>query len=253
MFKAWVMGWGNPLPLRVVTEIAAARAKLPPDHQLIIGHGSGSFAHAPALRYQTMDGFTKKDSLMGMAITQDSAAQLNRIVVKEFLAQELPAVSFLFSNTLVTHQKKVQHWCGEVLWKYLQKGLWPVTGGDVIVDAQQGCTIWSTEKILNYLAKVSLEQGYQIDRIVHVTEVDGVLDKSGAVIPEVTSRNLGEIRQQINGVKGFDVTGGMWHKIEESLDLAKQGITSAIVSGMKPNLLYNSLAHHQIQGTIIHA
>ena len=138
---------------RLVDEVNRASRKS--SKTFIIGHGAGSFAHVPALRYKTKDGFVNGESRMGMAITQDSAAKLNRIVVEDFLAAELPAVSFSFSNTLVTKKEQKQGWGGQVLEQYLEKGLLPVVYGDVIVDIQQGCTIWSTEKIFSFLASFS--------------------------------------------------------------------------------------------------
>lgn len=234
---------------RLVREIA--RAKSESSEQMIVGHGQGSFAHSPALRYKTMNGFINKESPIGMAITQDSAAQLNRIVVKEFLSEQLPAVSFLFSNSMVTKKQHALHWSGDVLDQYLEKGLLPITGGDVLVDEEQGCTIWSTEKVLSYLAEYYQNNNHSVKKVIHVTEVEGVLDSQGKVISKITRKNQNEVKKHINGTKGFDVTGGMWHKIEESLQLADKGISSVILSGMQKNNLYNCLVGKDFTGTVI--
>jgi isopentenyl phosphate kinase len=234
---------------RLVKEIYVAKKKV--DADFIVGHGQGSFGHAPALRYKTMDGFINKDSLMGMAITQDSAAQLNRIVVKSFINEHLPAVSCMFSNMLVTKDTKAEHWCSAVLDQYLEKGLLPISGGDVIVDSSQGCTIWSTEKVLNFIAEQYQAQGRTIQYVIHVTEVDGVLDAQNKVIPQITSETASSAYQLINGTKGFDVTGGMKHKIEESLSLAHSGINSVILSGLIKGNLQNFLLGETFVGTTI--
>jgi isopentenyl phosphate kinase len=235
---------------QLVTEIVRAQ------HQTgglyIVGHGQGSFAHAPALRYKTMDGFINEDSRMGMAVTQDSAAQLNRIVVQEFLAHSIPAVSFYFSNSMVTDSDKAKHWCGDVLEEYLAKGMVPITGGDVLVDSTKGCTIWSTEKILGYIAEHFIDSDkYSIQKIIHVTEVAGVLDASGAVIPHITEENIREVEKLIGVTKGFDVTGGMAHKIEESMKLAAAGMQVGIISGLKKDALFHSLIGDTVVGTAI--
>lgn len=235
---------------RLVKEIAAAQKKT--GEMFVIGHGQGSFAHAPAMRYRTKEGFVSEDSKIGMAITQDSAAQLNRIVVKEFLSQDLPAVSYYMSNAMVTQSNKAKDYTAAVFLEYLEKGLLPITGGDVLVDAKQGCTIWSTETVLSHLIDVALEAGYSVNKIMHVTEVDGVLDAAGKVIPEITKKTREDVKKLIGQTKGFDVTGGMWHKIEESLSLADRGVTSMIVSGMAPQNVYtllvgdNGVAHTRI-------
>ncbi|MFH1959355.1 MAG: isopentenyl phosphate kinase [Patescibacteria group bacterium] len=233
---------------RLIEEIARARKET--KSLFILGHGQGSFAHVPALRYKTIDGFINGDSLIGMAITQDSAAKINRIVVEECLSQELPAVSFTFSNTLVTKNKKKQSWDGQVLEQYLFRGLLPVTYGDVIVDSAQGCTIWSTETIFSFLAQwLGQNTNYRVKKVVHVNEVAGVLDNDGQMIPEILMENMVEVKKAMTKTKGFDVTGGMWHKIEESLKLAKQGIEIFIISGLKKDNLYKVLTNQECEGT----
>lgn len=235
---------------RLVKEIAKAQKEI--GSAVIIGHGQGSFGHAPALRYKTMEGFINKDSVMGMAITQDTAAQLNRVVVQKLINEHVPAVSFLFSNTLITKARKADRWCFDVLATYLESGLVPVTGGDVIVDAEQGCTIWSTEQVLSHIAQhFGQEHHYSIGRIIHVTEVDGMLSSAGQLIAKVNRANEQEVLEHLNGTKGFDVTGGMGHKIDESLQLLDKGVESYIISGLKKNNLYSALTNNGWVGTHI--
>jgi len=235
---------------RLVGEIASAKQEKP-DQMLIVGHGQGSFAHVPASKYQTMAGFINEESLLGMAIVQDSAATLNRLVVHEFIKHELPAVSFYASNTIVTDNRKKLFFCADVIKEYLQKDLLPVTCGDVLVDRKQGCTIWSTEKILAFLADYFLEQKIEINKIIHVTEVAGFLDKQGQLVPEITAETWPKISRDLRNTRGFDVTGGMGLKIEESLILAKKGIESVIISGMLKGNLYWALTDQDCVGTTI--
>ncbi|MFA6814401.1 MAG: isopentenyl phosphate kinase [Patescibacteria group bacterium] len=235
---------------RLIGEIASAKQEKP-EQMLIVGHGQGSFAHVPASKYQTMDGFINEESVLGMAIVQDSAATLNRLVVHEFIKHELAAVSFYASNTIVTNKRKELFFCADVVKEYLEKGLLPVTCGDVLVDRKQGCTIWSTEKILAFLADYFLKQKIEINKIIHVTEVAGFLDKQGQVVPEITAETWPEISQDLRHTRGFDVTGGMGLKIEESLTLAKKGIKSVIISGILKNNLYWALTGQDCVGTTI--
>ncbi|HNV45294.1 hypothetical protein KBB59_01080 [Candidatus Woesebacteria bacterium] len=235
---------------RLVGEIASARQENP-QQMLIIGHGQGGFAHVPATKYQTMAGFINEESRLGMAVVQDTAATLNRLVVHEFIKHELPAVSFYASNTIVADQREKLHFCPDVVKEYLDKDLLPITCGDVLVDRQQGCTIWSTEKILAFLADYFLQQGVKVNKIVHVTEVAGFLDKQGQLVPEITAKTWPKFRQDLRHTRGFDVTGGMGLKIEESLNLAKLGIESVIISGMLKNNLYWALTNQDCVGTTI--
>lgn len=240
----------NDVLERLVEEIARAHRET--GEQYIIGHGQGSFAHAPASRYKTIDGFIHPESKMGMAITQDSAAQLNRIVVSEFLRNELPAVSYMMSNTLITKEKEAHRWDSSVLEQYLSDGLFPITGGDVISDVSQGCTIWSTEQVLGFIAEtLAHNTDYAVSRLIHVAELGGVLDAEAKVVAHLTRKNWPNIQKLIGKTKGFDVTGGMGHKIEESLVLADQGISVQIVSGLQADNLYAALIGKKCPGTMI--
>lgn len=237
---------------RLTKEIAKAYKKM--DGHLVVGHGSGSFAHVPATRYKTMDGFVGPQSRLGMAITQDSAAQLNRIVVQELLKQDIPAVSLYASNSLVTKNGQAESYFVDVFREYLRKELVPVVSGDVIVDSEKGCTIWSADTILPFFAQEFQKHNWEVSRLIHVTSTPGVFrdinNPDAGIFESITLKNAEEVKAAMGEVKGFDVTGGMWTKIEESLALAKNGVESVILSGDKPNALYNALLG-KAEGTMI--
>lgn len=245
---------------RLVKEIAQAQKEK--NLCLVIGNGAGSFAHVPASRYETIKGFISDESKIGMAITQDSAARCNRLVVKACLEQELPAVTLAPSNSLVTNQRQAEHYFSKVFEEYLRLGLLPVTYGDVIVDTDQGCTIWSTDKVFTFFARKFVEAGWEVKKIIHVTEaegvwkaVDGTIETSEngekVIYDRITPDMKDEVKAAMQEVKGFDVTGGMWHKLEESLSLTELGIESHIISGLKPGVLYQALIGEAAGGTVI--
>lgn len=236
---------------RLAGEISRANKKMR-DTKVILGHGQGSFAHAPAMRYRTMEGFVSADSKIGMAITLNSVNQLHRHVLEELINQEIPAVSWRVNNTVITQNSFAESFYLDNLLEILSKDLLPVTCGDVMIDSRQGCTIWSTETVFSFLVKELTKQKFSISRIINVGEVSGVLDSTGSVIPSITSKNASRVAKLINGTKGFDVTGGMWHKVQESLNLASElGISSAIISGSQPETLYNCLVGREFVGTLV--
>jgi isopentenyl phosphate kinase len=244
------MSLRSDLLQRLVKEIAIAKTRMP-DELLIVGHGQGSFAHVPASKYHTLDGFINKDSAFGMAVVQDSAATLNRLVVREFLKNQLPAVSFYASNTIVSQQRVATSYYMDVLWHYLENGLLPVTCGDVLVDSQQGCTIWSTEQILSFFAKYLGERGLAVSQIIHVTEVPGFLGRNGQIVKRITKKTWPMLQKMLTNTKGFDVTGGMGLKVEESLALAESKIKSYILSGTIKDNLLAALTKQRFLGTEI--
>lgn len=238
---------------RLIQEVRESQELI--DETIVLSHGAGSFAHVPAAQYGTIDGFRDDQSRLGMAIVQDSAAQLNRIVVGECLKEDMPAVSLCPSNSLVTKNKQAQTFFTDVFREYIHQGLVPVAYGDVIVDSEIGCTIWSTDKVLSFFAKKFIENNWQVKKIIHVTQVAGVYKNlkkpKDGIFELITPKNAGEVQRSMGVTKGFDVTGGMWHKIEESLEMAVHGVETIILAGEKPNLLKNALIDGTFSGTRI--
>ncbi len=220
------------------------------EYQIIVGHGGGSYPHVPAMKYRTMEGVIDHESVYGAAVVEDAAAQLNRIVVAEFLKQKLPAVSVNPSSCLILNQRIKEQYFTLAIKKMLELGMIPVIYGDVLLDKTQGFTIWSTEQLLNFLAEQLLSEGMAIDKIIHCGETDGFLI-GGEVIPEITTANFMEMKKNITVTEGFDVTGGMLHKIEEALRTAQQGIDSYIIGGNHGGNLYRAIVGDPFIGTRI--
>lgn len=241
---------------RLVQEVKSAwEATKNTGEFLVVGHGAGSFAHVPAAQYDTINGFKDESSRLGMAVVQDSAAHLNRLVIQEFLSQNVPAVSFCPSSTALTAHKAKQSFEIQVLLEQLKNGLLPVPYGDVITDTEIGCTIWSTDSILVHLATQMQYQGWQVSKIVHATQVAGVLhdlsDPTQGMFETITPDNAEAVKEKISATNGTDVTGGMWGKISESLRLVESGVETVILSGDTPGMLEKCLRGEEFVGTRI--
>lgn len=226
--------------------------------KIILGHGAGSFAHIPAAKYKTIGGLYNmglkdtvgyRNSLFGTSVVEDAARRLNAIVISKFLAKKLPAFPFSPASFIYSDTKNCVTSYFDPLIEALKVGVIPVVYGDVIMDRKLGCTIFSTEKILSLLAK-KLRKKYKI-RMIYCTDVDGVYNDMGKVIPKITGKNLKSIKSAILGAKGVDVTGGMLHKVQESLAIAeKYDIDTYIVNGLKKDVLYKSILGTKM-GTLI--
>ncbi len=233
---------------RLGGEIKAALKVFP--CAIVIGHGAGSFAHTPAKKYQTKKGLINSKSLMGMTIVEDAARTLNDILVKIFIKGNLPVfpfspASFIISDTQVSNKSYL-----DPIKQALLTGSHPVIYGDVIMDRGQGCTIFSTEKVLSIVAK-KLVRDYKI-RMIYVTDVNGVHDEKGNIIPVITNKNFNQLKSSIIGAKSVDVTGGMLHKVEQALSLAKKyDISTSIVNGNEKNSLKNAVMGKKTTGTRI--
>lgn len=219
--------------------------------RLVVGHGAGSFAHVPAKRYQTHKGIINGESYRGIAEVADVAAQLNRIVIKKLLEKGVNAISISPLSIIVAQNHELQSLCTESIEQTLRLGLLPVLYGDQILDTEIGCTVYSTEKILGYLAVNLKKKGYSVERIIHCGQTNGVLDSQGHTIPLITSDTIDNYRTMVGSSNGTDVTGGMIHKVEETLALAKAGIPGLIIDGIEHGSLSKAIKGETVLGTRI--
>ena len=219
---------------------------------IVVGHGGGSYPHVPAEKYRTIEGKVNGQSVYGAAMVEDAAAQLNRIVVGEFLKQKLPAVSLNPSSCLTLENREVKAYFSDSLRSMLDLKMIPVIYGDTVFDSRQGFTIWSTEQLLGLLAEKLLNSEFAVEKIIHCGETDGFL-VDGEVLSEITKKNFKEVKKSVHATEGFDVTGGMLHKIEEALATAEKGVDSYIVGGNHGGNLYRAIVGGDFIGTKIGA
>lgn len=231
---------------RLASEIHKARRRT--NMLFIVGHGGGSYPHVPAKKFKTAQGILGKESYQGIAKVQDAAARLNRIVVHELINAKEDAVSFSPSSFMVAKDGQIKKAFLDPLLRLLDFGMLPVVYGDVLLDLKMGCSIASTEKILNFLA-LKLKDKFKVKKVIHCGKTNGVYNKKGKTIAKINTKNFGKIRAEIGSSEGIDVTGGMIHKVKEALTLAKKGIPSAIINGGISNELLNVLLDKPHRGT----
>lgn len=224
---------------RVAREI---KKSLSPDFDLIIGHGSGSFGHTVASKYQTQKGIINKNSVWGLSLVADAAITINRIVISEFLKAKLPVVSFAPASFLVAKDKKLNKVFVRQIETSLKIGIIPVVYGDIVLDINRGFCIFSGETTLDILAK-TLKNHYQKVTVVLCGDTDGVLDVQNKTIERINQKVFKKFSAVIGQSAGVDVTGGMFHKVKTSLDLAsKFGIETHIINGRTSQKLKNVLS-----------
>ena len=125
--------------------------------------------------------------------------------------------------------------------KLLEENLLPVPYGDVAIDIEKGCCIISTEEIFRYLSdKIDATKIITAGKVDGVFTSDPVNDPNAKLIPEITSKNFADIKNCLTGSDGIDVTGGMLHKVELLLEMAK-GREVVIINGNKPGILKSCL------------
>jgi len=243
----------NPRALAIIVkEIKKVRAQT--NKLLILGHGAGSFGHTVAKKYDTVNGAKSAKDVFGLAKVADSAIELNRYVVKALLAQKLPAVSLSPCSNLLANNKQFKQGFFKTLKQLLKLSGLPVVYGDVVLDTTIGATIFSTEKVLAAIGQeLQTDPAFKVEQIIHCGQTVGVYDQDGQTIPLINSRNFNQIKPYLNGSHGVDVTGGMIHKVEESLKLAQQGIPALIIDGIEQGSLSRAIKGQSVPGTRVEA
>jgi isopentenyl phosphate kinase len=234
---------------RLGREILQAQKKK--KFKLIIAHGSGSFGHTYAAKYKTHEGLINKNSIKGAVLTSDVAIEINKIVMHELIEVGLLVKSFSPASFIVVKNGRASKIFCDPLIESLSKNITPVVYGDVVMDKNRGVCIFSAEKVIEVLVKC-LAKTYKIEKIIFASDTDGVYDKLGKTIKKITAKNIAEIRKQIGRSSSTDVTGGMLHKVDESLQMTKKyGVRIAVINGNKKGFLRKILEGGGIEATLI--
>lgn len=234
---------------RLGREISSAQKKY--KGKIVIVHGSGSFGHIFASKYATHKGLLNRDSLLGFTKTANAAAQINRITTSSLLKSGIKAVSFAPLSLITSKKEKVQKYFVHPIEICLRLGAVPVVYGDVIMDFAQGFCIFSGEEVIEILLK-ELSRKYKIRKIIQCGITDGVYDKDDKTISVITAKEFSKLKKYIKGSYAKDVTGGMLHKVEKSLEIAKNfGVVTEIINANKSGNLRRAILGEKIRCTFI--
>lgn len=205
--------------------------------QVVVVNGSGNFGHSWATKYSTQDGFKvdDKEKRWGAARTQYSTGLINKIVVGELLNVGVAAGSVAPHDIWRIEGKRLKNL--GLIRQLLAMKITPVLYGDVIWDSIKGCQIYSGETIIYKLVTELVRKGETVNKIIQLSVEQGVWDENKKIIPEIHSKNWSKYKKSIHGSFGVDVTGGMLHKVETSMRIAKRyGIISEISNTLGSNL-----------------
>lgn len=219
---------------------------------LILGHGSGSFGHVTAKKYDTRNGVQTREEWLGFAEVRFQAAELNRHVMQALVNAGVPAISFPPSSSMVSDNRQVIHHNILTIRKSLDVHLLPVVYGDVAFDEALGGTILSTEDVFKFL----VEQ-FSPSRILLAGIEAGVWEDFPArtrLVKQIQLSDYERMRTGISGSASTDVTGGMKAKVEEMLSLLrkKKDLTAQIFSAEERGALTRALRGENV-GTLLTA
>lgn len=222
---------------------------------MIIVHGAGSYGHIYAKKYGIGDVISNVNDhlykLEGVCRTQASVQLLNYMVCEKLQEKGIPAIGMKPSAYMTTNNKRIDMCDTGLIRKYLDNGFVPVLYGDAVLDNNDYMkyAIISGDQIITYLA-----EDLNADRVILSSDVDGIYTDNPKTNPdaellEVVTRDTD--LKTIENENQADVTGGMYGKIRELLDLAGHGIESLIINADKPGNIRLAVSGQKVKGTLI--
>ena len=224
--------------------------EIKPELKIILGHGSGSFGHSVASKYQTRNGVKTQTDWEGFARVWHAARSLNVIVSQALFDQGISSVTFSPMSFISTSNGIGTDYFHFPFEKALSSGIVPVVHGDVVFDQILGGTILSTEDIFSYLSDFYHPQKIFLAGIEDYIWSD--FPEKKIPIKSITTRNFDEIKNKIGESTSVDVTGGMFAKVKLMLDLVKKSPSTkiSIFSGLTSDCLIKEVLGTQT-GTLI--
>jgi len=218
--------------------------------KLILGHGSGSFGHHAAKKFNTRQGVSKPEEWLGFADVASRARELNQIIVDRLLLARIKGVSISPFSEIYSRNHEILTWDTIILEESIKRRLIPVVYGDVVLDDQLGGTIFSTEEVFSSLAKK-----FMPDEILLAGREDGVWEDYPSCTRLLKEINPEKTRFDVAALQGsasIDVTGGMLSKVEEMGTLVRKqpNLVVQIFSGQKTGNILNALRGIRIGTTI---
>ena len=234
----------------VMERLADEVARLWPSLQgrLVLGHGSGSFGHEAA-QDTGLAAAEAEVSANALSRTQHAAHRLHRHVMDALRDAGLPAVSFAPSSLLVTDEGHPVSLHAEPVHRGLDQGVLPVSFGDVTLDRTRGGAICSTETILRVLAKSLGTQDLAVGPALWFGDTEGVYDATGGIIETIVPADAEKVLSAATAPDVPHVTGGMRHRVETALALARDGTASLITGGETTGRLERALRAQEVPGT----
>ena len=184
--------------------------------RLAIVHGGGSFGH-----FEVQEILKTKDVLdpQDAPRIQLSMLELSLIVARELIAKGIPVVVHP-PHTMCRSGSLGSCNLEPVLASY-NLDLVPLVYGDAI-PTEDGVRIISGDDLAAAIASL-----LRAKCLVYVIEEPGILDKSGSVIPVLSSIEQLEEREEEGRV---DVTGGIRKKLMSALEASKEEITVVVTN-----------------------
>jgi len=222
-----------------VRSIAGQLASVGPQHQLVVVHGGGKevtrFLEERGVQSQFQNGLRVSDATVIDAVTKVIAGTVNKRLVSALIAAGKQTIGLSGVDGLLTRAVQLNPALqfvgrpvstdGKLLDLLLNAGYLPTVA--CIAGDEQG----NTYNVNADAMAVSVAIGWHASKLLFLTDVPGVKNEMGSLVPELGSADIDGLIQR--GV----ATGGMQAKLEAAQLALQSGIEVAIVSGSEPRVI----------------
>ena len=207
--------------------------------RLILVHGVGSFGHPPVLEHRLHRGFQDESQLLALTYTQTAVMALRSQIAEAMHGAGVPVAMILPSSNMTASGFRLKRSFLDAVAGFLDIGMVPLLGGDVLADDQVGFSVCGGDQISLHLA-----DHFAASRLLFATDVAGVYDRDpkqhvGAHrIPKLSLSNLDTVT--LDAHQRVDVSGAMAGKlatITQGRDLLAAGMAVHLFSMMEPGNL----------------
>lgn len=203
----------------------------------VIVHGTGSWAKAIGRHYHSDAGWFRDAT--GFQMTCLRIRRLQE-ALSAALRDEGVVCCPLQANAVFHRTHGTLDLCStEPIKRLVAAGVSPVLGGDLLVEGPGVFRVVSSDAIA-----VAIARRLGVGDCVFATDVDGVWDPAGALVPELTEPDV-----PVNDSDLRDVTGGMSAKVLAAMDIAATGARTTIVNGRIRGRVRDALIRRDVTGT----
>ena len=217
---------------------------------LLLSHGAGSYGHIAAKEYQAQQGSHPHFGWQAFYQIRQDMMKMNHRILQLCAEEDLYPITIQPSAIAMARKGKLTYMDTRNIRFWLDSEQVPLIHGDIVLDENQDFTIASTEDQIGKLSEYIF-----FHRMVMISDVSGVLNSDGNVIPIINRQNYSQVIDQLGGSAGLDVTGGMRSKVEQVYQIIQKNPSTQafIISGdSEPGVITSSILGEGKKGTLIY-
>jgi isopentenyl phosphate kinase len=223
------------------------------DRRLVVVHGAGSFGHPGARRFGLAEppeaGADPTHRARGAAIVSAEVRRLHLAVLRSLVDAHGSPISVPMATHARNRAGELVSLDATPFEDALERGLMPVSFGDVVPDDEWGSSILSGDAIARELVPT-----LRPERVVFVSDVAGILEgppgRRRSVVREVTDDVVRALRPSS---RAPDVTGGIQRKAAVMRTIARAGVDAGLISGLTDGALPRAIRGEFFYGSWAHA